>query len=484
MTGHGTAQHLQQVQARRLAALLDGARRHTRLHAQRLHGLAADAPLAALPVLAKDELMAQFDDGLADPALSLRLVQEFAADPELIGTPLLGRYTVWESSGSSGSPGLFVQDAAAMAVYDALEALRRPPRPDGHAQPPGPLAALAAFDPLGLFAAFDPARALRRLGLGERYAFVGALEGHFASYSAVQRLRRLNPWLGLNLRSFSILQPVPALVDALNQWQPTVLATYPTAAVMLAEQVDRGRLELQLVELLTGGETLDEAARSHVAQAFGCPVRNSYGASEFLAIASECAQGRLHVNADWVILEPVDRHFRPLPAGELSHTVLLTNLANHLQPLIRYDLGDRVCQHAQPCACGSPLPSIDVLGRDDDALQLPGADGQPVALLPLALATVLEVQAGVFDFQLRQRDARTLALRLGGGASAGAAAFERCHQVLQAFAQAQGVARLRLVDEPGAPITRGRSGKVQRVIGLPRAGGPRGRRGLRLVDGG
>ena len=36
------------------------------------------------------------------------------------------------------------------------------------------------------------------------------------------------------------------------------------------------------------------------------------------------------------------RTHRPVPAGRLSHTTLLTNLANHLQPLIRFDIGDRI----------------------------------------------------------------------------------------------------------------------------------------------
>jgi hypothetical protein len=38
--------------------------------------------------------------------------------------------------------------------------------------------------------------------------------------------------------------------------------------------------------------------------------------------------------------------------------------------------------------------------------------------------------------------------------------------VLQAYARAQGVRRLRLLDEYGQPVPRGRSGKAQRVVGL------------------
>ncbi len=56
----------------------------------------------------------------------------------------------------------------------------------------------------------------------------------------------------------------------------------------------------------------------------------------------ECAHGLFHVNSDWYILEPVDEDYRPVAPDVGSHTVLITNLANRVQPLIRYDLGDRV----------------------------------------------------------------------------------------------------------------------------------------------
>ena len=54
-------------------------------------------------------------------------------------------------------------------------------------------------------------------------------------------------------------------------------------------------------------------------------------------MAYDCGQGWLHVNSDWVILEPVEADYSPTPPGQASHTVLLTNLANRIQPIIRYD---------------------------------------------------------------------------------------------------------------------------------------------------
>ena len=138
--------------------------------------------------------------------------------------------------------------------------------------------------------------------------------------------------------------------------RPTVIATYPTTALMLAEETRAGRLRIAPAEIWTGGETLTPAMRRFVEESFGCRVGNSYGASEFLAIGAECRCGQMHLNEDWVILESVDEHLAPVPDGEPGHTTLLTNLANHVQPLIRYDLGDRVTLHREPCACGSALP--------------------------------------------------------------------------------------------------------------------------------
>ncbi len=436
---HASPQRLAQVQQQRLSALLAVVRERSVVYRERLRGLPDDTTaLAGMAPVARDELMQRFDDWVTDPALRLDELRAFTADPARIGDPFLGRYLIWESSGTSGAPGVFVQDAAALAVYDALETLRR--RPDN---------SLRRF--------FDP------MGLGERLAFVGATNGHFASQINIQRLARLQSWRASSIRSFSILQPMERLVDELNAFAPTVIATYPTAALVLAEQVQRGPLEVPVRELWTGGETLGQMARERIEQAFGAELRNSYGASEFLAMGWECGHGQMHLNTDWLLLEPVDEHLRPVPAGQVSHSVLLTNLANTVQPLIRYTLGDRVRLETAPCDCGSPLPTIDVVGRHDDILRLRGGAGRTVALLPLALSTVMEEGAGVFDFQIVQRDDHTLVVRLPEQGAAGEQALARCRDALVAFAREHGVVPLRVLGELGQAVPRGRSGKSCRV---------------------
>ena len=400
-----------------------------------------------LPAARKRDLMAAFDDWVADPEVDLASLRRFTADPTRIADPYLGRYVVWESSGSSGEPGIFIQDASAMAVYDALEAVRRP-----------------VMQPLQRF--LDP------WALGERYAFVGAVGGHFASTVSIERIRRLNPALAPRLASISFLQPTVSLVAELNRVAPTIIATYPSAAVLLAEERRAGRLRIVPREVWTGGENLSPPMRRFVREAFDCPVTDSYGASEFLALASECALGHLHLNSDWAILEPVDAHGRPMPAGKAGATTLLTNLANRVQPLIRYDLGDRVAVHAPGCPCGSALPVIDVQGRCDQTLHFRGVDDRPVSLLPLALSTILEDEAGLFDFRLVQQGPADLLLTTGLRGTSAGRALRRARLALTTFLLAQGIDRVRIRCRSGEPCLPGRSGKIQRVIASgPAAGG-------------
>ena len=106
----------------------------------------------------------------------------------------------------------------------------------------------------------------------------------------------------------------------LNTLPPTIIASYPSAAVLLAEERLAGRLEIAPQEIWTGGETLSPAMRRCVQKAVDCPVVNSYGASEFLSLESECDRGCLHLNSDWAILESVDDRGHAVAAGEAGAT--------------------------------------------------------------------------------------------------------------------------------------------------------------------
>ncbi|HSW26924.1 MAG TPA: phenylacetate--CoA ligase family protein, partial [Burkholderiaceae bacterium] len=144
------------------------------LYRQRLGRARSSGPdaLQALEPVDKPELMQRFDDWATDRAVTRHAVQRFLEDRQLADA-FLGRYLVWTSSGTSGEPGIFVQDECCLAAYEALDALRlRGPAADAL-----PLPAWSA---------------------GQRFAFIAATGGPFAGAVAIERLQRLRrmptPW--------------------------------------------------------------------------------------------------------------------------------------------------------------------------------------------------------------------------------------------------------------------------------------------------
>jgi phenylacetate-coenzyme A ligase PaaK-like adenylate-forming protein len=387
----------------------------------------------------KAALMTRFDDWVTEPEIKLTAVEAFLADRRRIGERFLDRFVVWKSSGSTGVPGIFVQDDDALATFDALIA-----------QPPDPAQLAARYS--WPFVAH-----------GGRAALVCATGDHFAGIASWQRLRRGNPWLAA--RGFSILDPLPRLVAELNDYRPAFLASYPTMLALLAEERRAGRLRIDPAALWSGGECLLPGTRADIEDAFGCGIVSEYGASECMSIALGCREGWLHVNADWVVLEPVDDDRRPTPPGEPSRTVLLTNLANKVQPIIRYDLGDSVVVKPGPCECGSPLPAIQVEGRHDDVVSMAAPDGRVVRLPPLALTTIVEEAAHVHRFQIVQTAADQLTLRLErDDEGRRQAAWRAAAGALRRYLVRQSLPNVRVRLDERSPVADRRSGKLREVV--------------------
>lgn len=187
-----------------------------------------------------------------------------------------------------------------------------------------------------------------------------------------------------------------------------------------------------------------------------------------MSIACECAHGSMHLNADWVLLEPVDRHYDPVSPGTMSYTVLLTNLANRVQPIIRYDLGDSVLIEPGLCPCASPFPTLLVEGRVDEVIRANAASGEPVELLPIALTTVIEEAADGRAFQLVAGGPDSLRLRMPASRESDAA-WKSAAGALRAYLDMQGLSNV-AIEHDAAPVTTNpASGKLQRVLAHSRA---------------
>jgi phenylacetate-coenzyme A ligase PaaK-like adenylate-forming protein len=429
------------VAAARAADLIRHARRSSPFYRALYHGRRGEsATLHHLPVVTKSALMARFDEWATDRRITRAAVGAFIADRSRSGGRFLGEFAVWKSSGTNGVPGVFVQDENALAVYDALVA--------------------RALDSARLARAY----AWGLLAAGGRAALVSATTDHYAAAANWRRAYASSPWLPS--RVISVTAPLTQIVAALNAFEPCLLASYPSMLALLGRERRAGRLAIAPSTLWAGGESVSAATRRQIEHDFEAPLQNEYGASEALSIASECPDGWLHVNADWVILEPVFADGSPTPAGTLSDTVLLTNLANRVQPIIRYDLGDRVVVRPEPCTCGNPLPAIRVQGRCGDVVRLRGASGGVVELLPLAIETAIE-EAGVDAFQVAQVGPHSLRVRLPARSDPPAAVAtdqDAAVAALTALVRRHGIANADIALDMRPPVPLLPSGKRKAIV--------------------
>ena len=168
-------------------------------------------------------------------------------------------------------------------------------------------------------------------------------------------------------------------LDALRAYRITYLWGYASALYELAlEALRRGRRDLAMTVAITNAEPLYDHQRQVIADAFQCPVRETYGMAELVMSASECEAGRLHL---WPEVGVVEVHGAE-NAGDMSGDFVCTGLLNPAMPLIRYRVGDRgaLAPSEQPCACGRTLPVVDhIAGRQDDVVYT--RDGRRVGRL-------------------------------------------------------------------------------------------------------
>ncbi|MCC6525097.1 MAG: glycosyltransferase [Polyangiaceae bacterium] len=170
-----------------------------------------------------------------------------------------------------------------------------------------------------------------------------------------------------------------AMVKAIEAHEPTLIDGYAEALDLLAHYVkSRGGSKLRPKGVMTSAQTLPEASRRLIEEAFGCKVFDKYGSREFSGIAYECeAHTGHHVVGEGYIVE-VLRDGVPARPGEVGE-VVITDLNNYCLPFIRYRIGDLAVARdpSFACPCGRGLPLIGAIeGRVQSIIV--GTDGRYV----------------------------------------------------------------------------------------------------------
>jgi phenylacetate-CoA ligase len=363
---------LAEFQRTSLRALLHHAVQRSPFHEARLTSVGltrADidrfelSDLAELPIMTKAQMMGNFDAVVADRRLTRPLVEGHITDSTPEPSLILGDYVCLASGGSSGLRGVYVQTPEEYIEFCGSVTRR----------------AMAAFIAFG-----------GQLADGLTVGMVGAASpihstGFGASVATGPPIR---------LISAPATMPTTAIVDSLNAAQPPALIGYASKLGEMAREQAAGRLRLRLVAVTSCAEMLTSEVRTAIHTAFGVAPINMFASTEGLVGHTEPGGEVFTFATDICIAECVDDAGRPVSDGTTSSRVLLTNLHNRTQPLIRYELTDRFTP-AGISRAGFLQATVD--GRADEGFRY-----GDLVLHPSALTTALLQRSAVAEYQVRQ----------------------------------------------------------------------------------
>ena len=330
-------------QARSLVELRQHAVANSPFYRQ-LHAGLEGAPLETLPVVTTAMIMERFDDVVTDREVRLADVEAYLDHAAATDT-FRGRYRVAATGGTTGRRGVFLADSTEWRTV------------------------LASYS-----RAYDWAGVAAGLTNRLRMAVVSSRNpSHQSAIVGATVASRFVPTLRLDAT-----EPLEDLVGELNAFRPDALVGYASILRILAEEQHACRLAITPRGVMSASEVLTDETRARLRSAFGVEPTNVYGATETAGIASECRHGRLHRYEDLVIAEIVDEDNRPVAPGEFGAKLLVTVLFSRTQPLIRYEMSDRVKALVGPCPDGLPYALIGgVEGRQEEVLTLAGLTVHP-----------------------------------------------------------------------------------------------------------
>jgi phenylacetate-CoA ligase len=187
--------------------------------------------------------------------------------------------------------------------------------------------------------------------------------------------------------------------------------------------------------VIYGGEPMGKQARSLV-ERWGVPVY------EFTSLGDsgtgwECREKTgFHAWEDLVVFEVIDPETgEQVPSGGRGEMVV-TNMVDRVDPLIRFRSSDFVEWTEETCGCGRTHARFWPLGRVGDELVVAGRSVMPRDVWD-AIEAVPETASGLFQIIRPQREVEVLKLRVGYEGSPDLADLER--RVADSVEQAIGV---------------------------------------------
>ena len=369
------------LQKKRLRNLLSHVLRKSRFYQEyyKEHGITPEKigkiELRDLPPIDKKLMMDNYDDFVCDRKIRRKYLEAFIADRANRGRRYLDRYTIIHTSGSSGTIGIFAYGPRDWRILKAL-AIRR----------------------------------LSKAGINffskTKISFIGATDGMYAGISLVQDA----PKFIFDLLRLPINSPLGEITTKINAFKPDILSGYSSGNYLLAREKLLGNIDIRLKRILCSADVLTFKMRQTIKDAFGIEPVNFYAASESVCMGAECEHhDGIHLYDDWHCFEFIDEQFNPVEPGQ-SGRLLLTNLYNYTQPLIRYAMNDEIVLDNKTCPCGSSFPLIKhIAGRQEDMLWFEKPNHEKDYLHPLMIVEFFV--PGLEKLQVIQKERNHLLIR-------------------------------------------------------------------------
>lgn len=366
---HKTRKQIQALQEKRLRKLLCYAYDHSDYYRRSFeqNGIVREKigklPLSDFPIMDKAILMEHFDEIVTVPDISQKELRKFDEIVSPNQKLFKGKYHVVHSSGSTGVPRYFVYDSSAWnsmllgIIRGALWDMTMP-------------------------------QILKLLSGGLKILYIAATDGRYGGAMAVGDGI---DGVGAEQRFLDIKTPLSEWIQVVREFQPDIIIGYPSAIKILGGLVENSEVSVDVCRVISCGEPLASGLRDYLEKTFGTVVVNFYGASESLALGVETDQTEGMYLFD-------DMNYIEIEDGKMY----LTSLYNYVQPLIRYEISDRLVLRKSE-ESRYPFRQADILlSRSEDILWFEDDNGKRDFLHPLAVEGICV--EGLLDYQFRKTD--------------------------------------------------------------------------------
>lgn len=203
-------------------------------------------------------------------------------------------------------------------------------------------------------------------------------------------------------------------VNQLNSFKPKYFYGYVSMLKQFSDYILKKNiiLDFNVAAVVTTSEVLTELDRKTIEKAFDTKVYNEYGCGEIGTIAHECEYGSMHITSENMIVEILDENGSKVVDGVVGE-IVVTELNNHLMPLIRYQMKDFGSITKDKCSCGRNLPILkDIQGRAYDILYNCAGDAFHGEFFLYMLEDLKKENVIINGFQIEQTQENNLSIRL------------------------------------------------------------------------